>query len=253
MTKAVQNLGPDRDKQENNEKQPDQSAEDTTHASSFMLPLLSGKVTGLPKDLSSAPNEIHLSPKLHQCGDEALQRTQQSGNEYGFFLHFDDTGQIRPGKVRGPSEQGKTAGIPTWITQEEYLELKKHDRSIHGHLHTYPASAEYPDEALVLSVGNIALFLEAEDVVLICRGPKRDWLILLRTQITPPTRNGLGEEAVQLYLDLARDKLWTHLMAGMEQNQAYDLGFFEAMIEVCKKYNIVLYQGTPGTTPQKLT
>ena len=246
-------MGSNRDKQENNEKYPDQSAEDTTHASSFTLPLIAGKVTGLLQDLASAPNEIRLSPKLHQRGDEALQRTQQSSDEYGFFLHFDATGQIRPGKVRGPSDQGKTAGTPTWITQEEYLELKKHDRSIHGHLHTHPASAEYPDEALVLSVGNIALFLEAEDVVLICRGPKGDWLILLRTQITPLKRNRLGEEAVQLYLDLARDKLWTHLMAGMEQNQAYDLGFFEAMIEVCKKYNIVVYQGKSGTPPKKLT
>lgn len=85
---------------------------DEEGASSLRFPLKDGKVTGLPRDPASAPKKIRLSKKIHEFGEEARKHAQHAGEAWGFFLHFDETGQIRPGEVQGPSDEGKqpTAG-----------------------------------------------------------------------------------------------------------------------------------------------
>jgi len=98
------------------------SEEEENEESSIHFPLITGQVTGLPKDPTSTPAEIRLSKKIHKQGNEAMEQTNQSGREWGFFLHFDEMGRLIPGEVKEPSEK---ASEDEWITREEYLKLKK--------------------------------------------------------------------------------------------------------------------------------
>ena len=227
----------------------DRDNENDEGESSIRFPLKEGRVIGLPKDPASVPAEIRLSKKIHKQGNEAMEQTKQSGREWGFFLHFDEVGRLIPGKVKGPSEK---ASEDEWITREEYLQIKKQDETIHGNFHTHPKSTRYPGAELMLSHGNIGFFLEAEDVFNICKVPQSDYLLILRTKQTDPSREGSGEEAATAYLDLAWNKQTANLIAGMELKPAIDKAVNEAMIEICKKYNIALYKELGDKAVKKL-
>jgi hypothetical protein len=245
----VQDLNSDRDQPKDNGKKPASSVEDKAHKSSLTLPLRAGKVTGLPKDLTNAPEEIRLSQKISECGDEALRLTQQSDDEYGGFLHFDETGQIRPGEVRGPSEHAEAG---EWITRGEYVTIKQQDPTIHGLLHTHPTSALFPGGELTFSPGNLGLLLEVEDTLLICRGPAGGTLLALRTQATPPGQQRLGSHAARAYQNHLPAKLSEGFAAGLEAEAAITQAVFKAMLEVCKTYNIAVYKSMAGSSARKV-
>jgi len=104
----------------------------------------------------------------------------------------------------------------------------------------------------MLSHGNIGLFLEAEEVFHICKVPQGDYLIILRTKQTDPSREGIGEEAATAYLDVAWNKQTANLIAGMELKPAIDKAVYDAMIKICKKYNIALYKGEGDKAAKKV-
>lgn len=228
-------MGPDRDKQEDNEKQQDQSAEDTTHASSFTLPLITGKVTGLPKDLASAPSKLRLSQTLKVHGKQAIAQAKASGKEYGCFLHLTPQGSIRPGVLK--------PGTPdTWISLEEYELARSDDETIRGILHTHP------EAHTVFSESNIGFFLQIQDAIHICMDAQGNYLLMLRTETTDPPRNDLFEEVIALYTHVARQAIdqyvQTHdLNHTAPSSPAIEQGLLEGMKAVCKRYNIVLYLG----------
>lgn len=115
-----------------------------------------------------------------------------------------------------------------------------------------PKGQEFPGAELAFSVGNIGLFLETHDALYVCYGEQGTYLLLLRTQQTDPPREGLAEEAATLYIHWAREKTHANILQGMDPPQAINQAVHAAMIEVCKKYNIVLYQGESKKRAQKL-
>lgn len=242
-------MNSDGDPTKDHKKKRDTSIEDKAQNSSLQLPLRAGKVTGLPKDPTNAPEEIRLSQKIYECGDEALRLTQQSGDEYGCFLHFDETGQIRPGEVRGPSEHAEEG---EWITRGEYVAIKQQDPTIHGLLHTHPTSALFPGGELTFSPGNLGLLLEVEDTLLICRGPAGGTLLALRTQATLPGQQRLGSRVAREYQNHLPAKLSEGFAAGLDAEAAITQAVFKAMLEVCKTYNIAVYKSMAGSSVRKV-
>lgn len=231
------------------ENKGDKEAENEAYESSIKLPLKEGKVTGFPKDLDSAPTEIHLSKKIHELGDKAVEKTKESGEEWGFFLHFNEAGRLLPDKLKSPSEK---ASGGEWIILAEYSAIKKQDESIQGMFHTHPKSTTFPSGELSFSEGNLGTLLEMEDALLLCKGPQGDYLLALRTQQTPLARKGIGREATQLYREIARDKTILNIKKGLERKTAVIKAVFETMVEICKKYNIALYKGEVGKPAKKV-
>jgi hypothetical protein len=228
------------------------NAQNEEGVSGLFFPLKEGKVTGLPKDPVSAPQKLQLSKKIHELGEEALKKAQHAGEEWGFFLHFDETGQIRPGDVQGPSDEGKKEEIPTWITRDEYLEIKRQDPTIHGLLHIHPEDPELPDVEPLFSWGNLGLFLDVEDTLLLCKGSHGDYLLALRTQQTPSSYKGIGKKATEDFKNFILDELAEVIEEGLEEDSAKSTAMFRAMLEVCKKYNIAVYKGSTDKPALKL-
>ena len=77
----------------------DRDNEDDEKESSIRLPLKEGRVTGLPKDIATAPTKLRLSRKLQEQGYKAIESTRTSGNECGFFIHFTEGGEMLPREV----------------------------------------------------------------------------------------------------------------------------------------------------------
>ena len=53
-------------------------------------------------------------------------------------------------------------------------------------------------------------------------------------------------------IELTREKVRANIMEDMEQKPAINKAAVEAMIEICKKYNIALYKGQMGRAAKKL-
>ncbi|MFQ6126711.1 MAG: hypothetical protein ACE5R6_19205 [Candidatus Heimdallarchaeota archaeon] len=206
--------------------------------------LKAGQVRRLPKDIASAPSKIRLSQKILDQGNKAVRRANASGNEWGFFFHLSKQGQFLPSELKEGTPQ-------VWISREEYLKAKKQDETLQGLLHTHP------EAKTVFSESNIGFFLDAIDVIHICMDSQGDYFLILRTEKTPPPHEGLFEEAVNQYIDLARKETVTYvrehdLEHTKDSAEAINHGLFEAMKAVCKKYNIVLYIGRSRKAAEKV-
>jgi len=131
----------------------------------------------LPKDPGSAPREIRLSDEFHKNSHEAWKCAKESGNEWGYFIHLDEEGQLIAGKLK--------EGTPhEWIRFEEYVKARKQDKTIQGLMHTHL------EEETVFSSSNIGFFLAAKDSICKCMDPQGNYLIMLRTEQT----DSLGKE-----------------------------------------------------------
>ena len=241
----MQNLDSDRDPTKDNEKKRTPSVEDEVQQASLTLPLLAGKVTGLPKELASAPSKLHLSQTLQTHGKQAIAQAKVSGNEYGCFLHLTPQGSIRPGVLK--------PGTPdTWISLEEYEFARREDETIRGILHTHP------EANTVFSESNIGFFLQIQDAIHICMDAQGNYLLMLRTKATDPPRKDLFEEAIALYTHVARKEIdqyvQTHeLNHTAPSSPAIEQGLLEGMKAVCKRYNIALYIGKTEKIATKVT
>jgi len=145
-----------------------------------------------------------------------------------------------------------TEGTPErWITQDEYLKARKQDETIHGILHTHP------EAKTVFSESNIGFFLYFNDAFHVCSDSQGNYLLMLRTEKTDLSREGIFEEAVALYTIVARNAtdryVIEHDMDYTDNStEAIEHGQFEAMKAVCKKYNIVLYIVKRGKAATKV-
>jgi len=177
-----------------------------------------------------------------------LNRTKHSRSreEWGYFIHLDERGHLIAGELKkGPSDE--------WITLEAYLKARKQDKTIQGLMHTHPKSERHPGSELVFSVGNVGVFLEANDAVQICMDPQGDYLIMLRTEQTDRPREGISKEAAKAYVDLAQDISNTHIIEhNMEIKDAIVKSVFDALIEICTNYKIALYKGGKNKAPKKV-
>lgn len=164
-------------------------AEKENDESSIRFPLKGGQVTGLPKDILSAPNEIRLSRTLHERTIEAWMRTLKTGNEWGYFIRFNEEGQLIPSKLsEGTTEE--------WIMQEDYLEAQKKDKAIRGLVHTHPQGGA------IFSHNNLGFFLATDQIIQKCIGPQGDYFLILRTKNTNPPREELDKEITNAYTNL---------------------------------------------------
>ncbi|MFQ5820122.1 MAG: hypothetical protein ACE5I5_09065 [Candidatus Heimdallarchaeota archaeon] len=224
----------------NNDDRDNENDEEENEESSIRLPLKVGRVTELPKDLGSVPREIRLSDEFHKNSHEAWKCAKESGNEWGYFIHLDEEGQLIAGKLK--------EGTPhEWIRFEEYVKARKQDKTIQGLMHTHL------EEETVFSPSNIGFFLAAKDSICKCMDPQGNYLIRLRTEQTDPPWEGIFEEATQAYTAVAREKTKQHIMENeLDRKEAIRRSMVEAMIEVCKQYNIALYTGTSKKAAKKV-
>ncbi len=138
------------------------------------------------------------------------------------------------------------------MTFEEYLHIQENDKTIRGQLHTHPRSHKFPDTPVMVSDNNLGFFLATGDILQICQGPQGDYLILLRTNQTPPPSEELGHEATKAYRELADLQTRTKILSDMDRKVAILDGTFEAMIEICKQYNITVYKGDSEQAARKV-
>ncbi|MFQ5820055.1 MAG: hypothetical protein ACE5I5_08725 [Candidatus Heimdallarchaeota archaeon] len=223
-----------------NDDRDNKKAREKDEESSIRLSLKIGGITGLPKDLSSAPPEIHLSSKFHKKSYEALKRAKASGNEWGYFIHSDEEGHLMPGKLK--------EGTPhEWISLEEYSKAQQQDETIQGLMHTHL------EERTVFSPSNIGVFLAANDSVYKCMNLQGNYLIMLRTERTDPPREGIFREVVNAYAEVAREKASQYIIkADLDEEEARKKSLFEAMREICKRYNIALFMGGSTKAAKKV-
>lgn len=208
--------------------------------STIRLSLKGGRITELPKDVARAPLKVQLSQEFHKKSQEALQCAKKSRNEWGYFIHVTEEGRLQP----GPLKEGISH---TWISLEEYAMARQHDKTIHGLMHTHL------QERTVFSPSNIGFFLATNDSIYKCLDPSGNYLIMLRTENTDSPWDGIFREAVRAYVDMAREKArYYFIETGLPEEDARQKGLFEAMREVCKKYNIALYLGKDKKAAQKV-
>ncbi|MFQ6123386.1 MAG: hypothetical protein ACE5R6_02090 [Candidatus Heimdallarchaeota archaeon] len=180
------------------------------------------RVTELPKDPGNAPRAIRLSDELHKKSHEAWKCAKESGNEWGYFIHVAEEGQLIAGKLK--------EGTPhEWIRFEEYMKARKQDKSIQGLMHTHL------EEETVFSPSNIGFFLAAKESICKSIDLQGNYLIILQNEQTDPLREGIFEEVTQVYTAVAREKTKQHIMENeLDRKETIRRGMVEAMIEVCK-------------------
>lgn len=210
------------------------------NASFLRFPIRAGQVTGLPKDPTLAPHTVRLSATLHYQSQEALNRTKKSGNEWGYFIHVGEEGDLQAGPLR--------EGTPdSWISLDEYLPIKQQDATIQGLMHVHLKGAT------AFSDSNIGFFLETNAVIYKCTDPQGNYLLMIRTELTEPPRLGLFEETLYTYRAVARDKTRQYIWdQDLRIEEATQKAVVDAMIEVCKQYNIALYIGTHKQPAEKV-
>ena len=127
------------------------------------------------------------------------------------------------------------------MTFEEYLHIQENDKTIRGQLHTHPRSHKFPDTPVMVSDNNLGFFLATGDILQICQGPQGDYLILLRTNQTPPPSEELGHEATKAYRELADLQTRTKILSDMDRKAAILDGTFEAMMVTPTSISTILF------------
>ena len=134
-----------------------------------------------------------------------------------------------------------------WITREAYVTAQHQNETLHGFMHVHLRDTPFSDN-------NIGFFLDLNVAIAICRNPQDEYFVMLRTERTSPSRNGIFREALREYTTLARTHAKHYFIEQQrEWEDAKRQALYAAMKEICKKYNVALYIGQGKSPAQKVT